>query len=80
MSRSNNRRNERRRERTAQARVRYDSQYDVGARREPSEAEMLARLEARQGLTWSQTANRKDIMPHVHGKGSGSTRERKTDY
>lgn len=53
---------------------------DMGPARFPSEAEMLAKLEAAQERRWSATAARVVHTPRVVGKGSGAVRPGKDEY
>ena len=53
---------------------------DMGPPRFPSEAEMLARLEAKQERAWSASANRADIGPHLHGGGNGRVSHKRNEY
>ena len=53
---------------------------DMGPARFPSEAEMLAKLEAAQERRWSATAARVVHVPRIVGKGSGAVRPGKDEY
>lgn len=53
---------------------------DMGPGFWPSEAEMLAKLEAREERVWSATANRPDLAPHTHGGSGGRVSHKRTDY
>ncbi len=53
---------------------------DMGPARFPSEAEMLAKLEAAQERRWGATAARVVHVPRVVGRGSGAVRPGKDEY